>query len=104
MPRCRSSDAAIRRLPVHNMPRLSSVPYQGQEKLETVFAAPSYQQEEARVHSPLGQKDAIIGRSRSPRFLVMPLRFIDRFEVVLLDMVRTFMFAADRFSAADDFA
>ncbi|MBI3796270.1 MAG: HAD family hydrolase [Deltaproteobacteria bacterium] len=34
----------------------------------------------------------------------MPPRFIDRFEVILLDMVRTFMFAADRFSAADDFA
>lgn len=30
--------------------------------------------------------------------------FIDRFEVILLDMVRTFMFDADRFSAADDFA
>src|SRR5215510_11027883 len=34
----------------------------------------------------------------------MLLRFIDRFEVILLDMVRTFMFAADRFSATDDFA
>jgi len=34
----------------------------------------------------------------------MPPRFIDRFEVILLDMVRTFMFAADRFSAAEDFA
>jgi len=31
-------------------------------------------------------------------------RFIDRFEVILLDMVHTFMFNADRFSAADDFA
>ena len=34
----------------------------------------------------------------------MPPRFIDKFEVILLDMVRTFMFNADRFSAADDFA
>jgi FMN phosphatase YigB (HAD superfamily) len=34
----------------------------------------------------------------------MPPRFIDKFNVILLDMVRTFMFNADRFSAADDFA
>ncbi len=34
----------------------------------------------------------------------MPSRFIDKFEVILLDMVRTFMFDADRFSVADDFA
>lgn len=34
----------------------------------------------------------------------MPPRFIDRFEVILLDMVGTFMFDADRFSPADDFA
>ena len=34
----------------------------------------------------------------------MPPRFIDKFEVILLDMVRTFMFDADRFSVADDFA
>ena len=33
----------------------------------------------------------------------MKERFIDRFEIVLLDMGRTFMFDVDRFSDADDF-
>jgi len=34
----------------------------------------------------------------------MPKRFIDKFDVLLLDMGRTFMFDVDRFSDADDFA
>lgn len=34
----------------------------------------------------------------------MPSRFIDRFDVILLDMARTFMFNVDRFSAGEDFA
>jgi hypothetical protein len=34
----------------------------------------------------------------------MPSRFIDQFDVVLLDMARTFMFNVDRFSDDEDFA
>jgi HAD superfamily hydrolase (TIGR01549 family) len=34
----------------------------------------------------------------------MPSRFIDQFDVILLDMARTFMFNVDRFSAREDFA
>ena len=33
----------------------------------------------------------------------MKERFIDRFEVILLDMGRTFMFGVDRFDRSDDF-
>ncbi|MGE0682864.1 MAG: HAD family hydrolase [Candidatus Binatia bacterium] len=33
----------------------------------------------------------------------MPSRFIDQFDVILLDMARTFMFNVDRFSAEEDF-
>jgi phosphoglycolate phosphatase-like HAD superfamily hydrolase len=86
------------------MPKLSSVPYQGQEKRRAVFANPGRQPEAAAAHSHPGKKDDTIGPFFSPRSRLMPSRFIDRFEVILLDMVRTFMFAADRFSAADDFA
>jgi len=32
------------------------------------------------------------------------MRFIDRFDVILLDMACTFMFDVDRFSATEDFA
>jgi HAD superfamily hydrolase (TIGR01509 family) len=35
---------------------------------------------------------------------IVPPRFIDQFDVLLLDMAGTFMFDVDRFSAADDFA
>jgi hypothetical protein len=34
----------------------------------------------------------------------MSPRFIDRFDVILLDMARTFMFNVDRFSEEEDFA
>jgi len=34
----------------------------------------------------------------------MSSRFIDQFEVILLDMARTFMFNVDRFSSEEDFA
>jgi len=57
-----------------------------------------------KVHSPTGKKGGIISRSHQLRLPLMRSRFIDRFEVILLDMVRTFMFDADRFSAPDDFA
>jgi hypothetical protein len=34
----------------------------------------------------------------------MPSRFIDQFDVILLDIARTFMFNVDRFSGDEDFA
>ncbi len=56
------------------------------------------------VRSRTREKGGIISRFYQLRLPPMPPRFIDRFEVILLDMVRTFMFDADRFSVADDFA
>lgn len=56
------------------------------------------------VRSRTREKGGIISRFYQLRLPPMPSRFIDRFEVILLDMVHTFMFNADRFSAADDFA